>query len=200
MCGRYEIVDGERVFIRFRVTNKTPTIPNNVDVRPSQQVFALTTDHELTLMKWGLVPSWAKDDKISYSTFNARAEGIERKASFKQPLRSQRVIIPASAFFEWKGNKGHKTKYRIARRDGDLIGFAGLYDIWTAPDGEELTSCTIITTVPNKEMEPIHDRMPVILLPEDEDEWLNPDRTEPQELVPYLKPYPDGLLTVSRAA
>src|SRR5262245_40684045 len=115
MCGRYEIVDGERVFIRFRVTNKVPQIPDNLDVRPTQQVLALTADHELTLMRCGLIPHWAKDDKIGYSTFNARAEGIERKASFKQPLRSQRVIIPASAFFEWKGHKGHKTKYRIAR-------------------------------------------------------------------------------------
>ncbi len=175
-------------------------LTDNLNVRPSQQVLALTTDHELSLMKWGLVPSWAKDDKLSYSTFNARAEGIDRKASFKRPIRSQRVIIPASAFFEWKGHKGLKTKFRIARRDGDLFGFAGLYDIWTSPDSDELTSCTIITTVPNTDLEMVHDRMPVILLPEDEDEWLNPDRTEPEELLPCLKPYPDGLLTVMRAA
>jgi putative SOS response-associated peptidase YedK len=202
MCGRYEIVDGERVFIRFQVTNKdkVPPIPDNRDVRPSQQVLALTTDHELSLMRWGLVPFWAKDENLGYSTFNARAEGIDRRASFKRPLRSQRVIIPASAFFEWRGRKGHKTKYRIARRDGDLFGFAGLYDIWTAPSGEALTSCTIITTLPNQELQSIHDRMPVILLPEDEDEWLNPDLTEPQDLLPFLKPYPDDLLTVMRAA
>jgi putative SOS response-associated peptidase YedK len=191
---------GERVFIRFRVSNKVPPILDNLDVRPSQQVLALTTDHELSLMKWGLVPSWAKDEKVGYSTINARAEGIAEKASFKRPLRSQRVIIPASAFFEWQGEKGRKTKYRIARRDEDMFGFAGLYDIWTAPSGEELKSCTIITTTPNIELQPIHNRMPVILLPEDEDEWLNPDLTEPQDILPYLKPYPDELLAVMKAA
>jgi putative SOS response-associated peptidase YedK len=194
MCGRYELVNGERVFIRFRVTNKTPPILDNVDVRPSQQVAVLTTDHELSLMKWGLVPSWAKDEKVGFSTFNARAEGIEQKASFKRPLRSQRVIIPASAFFEWQGEKGHKTKYRIARKDGDLFGFAGLYDVWTSPSGEALTSCTIITTTANREMQPIHVRMPVILLPDDEDDWLDPDMTEVEEIKSYLRPYPDDLL------
>lgn len=194
MCGRYELVNGERVFIRFRVTNKTPPILDNVDVRPSQQVLVLTTDHELRLMKWGLVPSWAKDEKIGFSTFNARSEGIAEKASFKRPLRSQRIIIPASAFMEWQGEKGHKTKYRIARRDGDLFGFAGLYDIWTSPSGEALTSCTIITTTANREVQPVHLRMPVILLPEDEDAWLNPDMTEVEEIKSYLRPYPDDLL------
>ncbi|HEV8190185.1 MAG TPA: SOS response-associated peptidase [Ktedonobacterales bacterium] len=207
MCGRYEIVDGKRIFVRFKVattsaaqTRAVQELLPNLDVRPSEQVPVILPDHELRLMRWGLVPYWAKDEKIGYSTFNAREEGIERKASFKRPLRSQRILIPASAFFEWQGKKGHKTKYRIARRDGDLIGFAGLYDIWTAPGGDELTSCTIITTLPNKELQPIHDRMPVILLPEDEDEWLNPDRTEPEDILPYLKSYPDGLLTVMRAA
>jgi len=158
------------------------------------------TDREASLMQWGLVPSWSKDAKLAYSTFNARAEGIQHKASFKGPLRSQRVIIPASAFFEWSGKKGHKTKYRIARRDAALLGFAGLYDTWVSPEDDELKSCTIITTAPNKEMAAIHDRMPVILLEEDLDAWLNPDLTEPQDILPYLLPYPDDLLTVMRAA
>lgn len=90
-------------------------------------------------------------------------------------------------------------KYRIGRRDADLIGLAGLYDIWRDPHGQELTTCTIITTMPNAVVSPIHDRMPVILLPDDEDEWLNPDRTEPAELLPFLRPYPDDLLE-ARAA
>jgi putative SOS response-associated peptidase YedK len=101
MCGRYELVDGERVFMRFRVTNKVPAIPTNVDVRPTQQVFVLQTDHVLSLMKWGLVPPWAKDPSIGSQMINARAETIASKPSFKSPLRFQRCIIPASAFFEF---------------------------------------------------------------------------------------------------
>jgi putative SOS response-associated peptidase YedK len=203
MCGRYELIDGQRVYIRFNVTVPNepvqPVLPN-LGVRPTQQVPVLLTDHELTQMKWGLVPSWSRDEKTSYTTFNARAEGIESKASFKRPLVSQRCIIPASAFFEWSGTKGHKTKYRIARKDEELFGFAGLYDTWKSPSGYELKTCTIITTTPNKVLEPIHNRMPVIQLPEEEDEWLNLDLIEPHDIVPYLRPYPDELLEAERAA
>jgi putative SOS response-associated peptidase YedK len=199
MCGRYELVDGQRVFMRFGVTNKVPPILDNTDVRPTQQVFALETDHVLSLMKWGLVPAWAKDLSVGSKMINARAEGIESKTSFKKPLRYQRCIIPASAFFEWKGNPGAKAKYRIARKDGDLFGFAGLYEHWRDPNTDgELTTCTIITTQPNELVAPIHNRMPVMLLPEDEDHWLDPDMSEPEEIVSLLRPYPAQLMTASR--
>jgi putative SOS response-associated peptidase YedK len=194
MCGRYELVDGQRVFMRFRVTNKVLPILDNGDVRPTQQVFALQTDHVLSLMKWGLVPSWAKDPSVGSKMINARAEGIESKPSFKKPLRFQRCIIPASAFFEWKGNPGAKVKYRIARKDGELFGFAGLYEHWRDPNGGELATCSIITTQPNELVAPIHNRMPVILLPEDEEQWLDPDMTESEAIVSLLRPYPADLV------
>jgi putative SOS response-associated peptidase YedK len=202
MCGRYEILDGERIFVRFGVANQTPTILANLDVRPTQQVPVLLTDHQLQLMQWGLVPSWAKDASIGNKIINARAEGIETKPSFKRPLRTQRCLLPASAFFEWqgvKGTKGAKTKYRIGMKDGDMFGLAGLYDVWRTPSGE-LTTCTIITCAPNAVMAPIHNRMPVILLPEDEDAWLDPDLTEVEAITSYLRPYPDELLEAVRAA
>lgn len=207
MCGRYELVNGQRVFVRFNVRgirsaspspSQPPLIPDNTDVRPTQQVLVLQTDHALSLMRWGLVPSWAKDVRIGFKMINARAEGIAEKPSFKRPLRFQRCIIPASAFFEWKGaTPGAKVKYRIARTDGDLFGFAGLYDTWNSPEnpeGETLSTCTIITTTPNELVAPIHNRMPVILQPEDEDDWLNPDLTEPADLLRLLRPFPTDLL------
>jgi putative SOS response-associated peptidase YedK len=204
MCGRYELVDGRRVFIRFRVTNphQVPLLGDNLDVRPTQQVWALQTDRVLSVMRWGLVPAWAKDPRIGSKMINARAEGIESKPSFKRPLRSRRCIIPASAFYEWKGNPGAKVKYRITRTDDDLFGFAGLYDTWHDPErgGDELVTCTIITTQPNDVMAPIHNRMPVILLPEDEERWLDPDLSEPEHVVSLLRPYPAELLTARRAA
>jgi putative SOS response-associated peptidase YedK len=205
MCGRYEIVDGARIFVRFGVATATPApempeILANLDVRPTQQVPALLTDHELRLMKWGLVPSWARDISVGNNMINARAEGIAEKPSFKRPLRSQRCLLPASAFFEWQGAKGAKTKYRIGRKDGEMFGLAGLYDVWKSPDGHELTTCTIITCAPNAVLAPIHNRMPVMLLPEDEDAWLDPDMIEVEAITSYLRPYPDDLLEAARAA
>jgi putative SOS response-associated peptidase YedK len=219
MCGRYELIDGQRVLIRFGASRSVWTqehlFRDNADVRPTQQVLVLRcADHELSLMKWGLVPSWAQDPRVGSHMINARAEGIESKPSFRRPLRSQRCIIPASAFFEWHattpGSTG-KIKYRIARKDEDLFGLAGLYDVWSNPhsggaddgdgdgsggegDGHELTTCTIITTQPNEVVAPIHNRMPVILLPEDEERWLDSEMTDPGEIVSLLRPYPSELL------
>jgi len=203
MCGRYEIVDGKRIFSRFRIANADAVqeILPNLDVRPTQQVPVVLADHELALMRWGLVPSWAKDESGGYKMINARTEGIEGKPSFKRPLRSQRCLLPASAFFEWQGaTKGAKVKYRIARRDGELFGLAGLYDVWRSPSGTELQTCTIITCPPNSVLAPIHDRMPVILLPEEEDGWLDPDLSEVEQITAYLRPYPAELLEAVRAA
>jgi len=203
MCGRYEIVDGKRIFSRFQVANANAVqeILPNLDVRPTQQVPVLLADRELALMRWGLVPSWAKDESGGSKLINARAEGIEGKPSFKRPLRSQRCLLPASAFFEWQGaTKGAKVKYRIARQDGELFGLAGLYDVWRSPSGVELQTCTIITCPPNTVLAPIHDRMPVILLPEEEDAWLDPDLSEVEQITGYLRPYPAELLEAVRAA
>ncbi len=135
MCGRYEIVDGKRIFVRFKVANKAPEMLPNLDVRPTQQVPAILPDHQLTLMKWGLVPSWARDEAIGTKMINARAEGIEEKPSFKRPLRSQRVLLPASAFFEWQGVKGAKTKYRMPARMARCSGWPGSMMCGRAPMG-----------------------------------------------------------------
>jgi putative SOS response-associated peptidase YedK len=201
MCGRYELIDGKRIYSRFQVAQPMLPIPDNGDVRPTQQVVVLQTDHVLSLMKWGLVPAWAKDPHIGSKMINARAEGIASKPSFKKPLRFQRCLIPASAFFEWKGNPGAKVKYRLARKDGELFGFAGLYEHWRDPrdpNGGELATCSIITTQPNALVAPIHNRMPVILLPEDEDHWLDPDMSEPEEILSLLRPYPADLMMACR--
>src|SRR5258706_3988824 len=171
MCGRYELIDGKRVYTRFQVTQSMLPVPDNGDVRPTQQVVVLQTDQVLSLMKWGLVPAWARDPHIGSKMINARAETVASKPSFKKPLRFQRCLIPASAFFEWKGNPGAKVKQRIARKDGELFGFAGLYDHWldrNHPTGGEVTTCNIITTQPHELVAPIHTRIPVIMLPEHE--------------------------------
>jgi putative SOS response-associated peptidase YedK len=205
MCGRFEIRDGQRIFIRFHVAtpSQTPTQPMlpNLDVRPTQQVPVLLADHQLALMRWGLTPRWSKDGLRSNAIINARAEGIASKPTFRQPIRSQRCLLPASAFFEWHGSpSGAKTKYRIGRRDGELFAMAGLFDTWKTPSGAEIQSCAIITCAPNELMAPIHDRMPVILLPDDEEAWLDPDLVEVEQITSYLRPYPDELLEAAQAS
>jgi putative SOS response-associated peptidase YedK len=173
-----------------------------LDVHPTQLIPVVTADHELHLMRWGLVPSCAKDPAITsrtINTINARAETVATKPSFKRPLRESWCLIPASAFFEWRGTPGHKSKYRIARQDDALFAFARLYDAWRSPSGAEPASCTIITTTPNAGVAPTHDRMSAILPPEGEAAWLNPDLTEPEQVLPFLCPYPDELLLATPA-
>jgi len=133
------------------------------------------------MMRWGLISHWAKDESIGYKMINARAETITEKPSYRGLIRSKRCIVPASGFYEWQdtGGKG-KQPYYIHADAGEYLPFAGLYDIWKIPEGMEIYSFTIITTQPTVNLQAIHNRMPVILEPDAEDVWLNPDVTDPQ--------------------
>jgi putative SOS response-associated peptidase YedK len=145
-------------------------------------------------MIWGLIPSWAKYDSFRFNTVNARVEGIESKSVYySKPFRTQRCIVPATGFYE--PDKIHYAKppfpwHYFQLKDGELFGFAVLYDIWQDPTGKEIKSYTIITTQPNNLVGAVHNRMPVILQKEDEEAWVNPDLTEPEHLLPLLKQYP----------
>ena len=147
-------------------------------------------ERHVEMMRWGLVPFWAKDEKIGYKMINARAETLSVKPSFRKALSLQRCIVPAGGFFEWKQVDKEKIPYYIFLKNKHLFGFAGLYDIWRNKEGKELKTYTIITTEPNALVEPIHNRMPAILEKQDEETWLNPDVTEPVRLVKLLHPYP----------
>lgn len=142
----------------------------------------------LEMMKWGLVPSWAKDPRIGNKMINARAETILEKPSYRKPLQSKRCLIPASGFYEWQETGGSKVPYHIYLKDEPLFAFAGLYDRWTDAQGQALDSYTIITTSANDFMEKLHHRMPVILSREVEEEWLDP-ATPLSRLVSLMTPY-----------
>ena len=141
---------------------------------------------------------WKKELKELPSLFNARAEGIAEKPSFRSAFKSRRCLIPASCFYEWRGPKGAKEKMRIARVDGAPLALAGLWEEWRQPDGTPLRSCTIITTTPNAVMEPIHNRMPVILGEESWDEWLLP-HPQPADLQHLLRSCPAEWIEASAA-
>ncbi len=143
---------------------------------------------ELQVMRWGLVPSWAKDPVIGYKTINARAETVAEKPSFRNAFIRRRCLIPASGFYEWLDVGGRKQPYKFTVTDQKLFAFAGLWEHWQGQHGNELTTCVIITTMPNRVVAQIHDRMPVILDREHYWEWLE-DRPLP-ELQRMLVPYP----------
>jgi putative SOS response-associated peptidase YedK len=162
------------------------------NVAPTQTlpVVVRHSPNHLEMMRWGLIPSWAKDASIGSRMINARAETVAEKPAYRGPLRSQRCLVPASGFFEWKRDGARKTPYFIHLTDEPLFAFAGLYDIWHDSDGREVASYSVITTGPNDLMADIHNRMPVILDREDEEIWLDPDTSEPERLLPLLRPYP----------
>ena len=144
-------------------------------------------------MAWGLIPSWAKDPSIGARLINARAETAHEKPSFRAAFRRRRCLIPSDGFYEWQRTASGKQPYYIIMQDGGPFAFAGLWEQWEGADGSVVESCTILTTVPNEVVEPLHNRMPVIVAPEDYDEWLGTGRDatirEQSALRHLLKPY-----------
>lgn len=142
-------------------------------------------------MKWGLVPHWAKDAGVGYKMINARAETVAQKPSFKKPLAERRCLVVADGFYEWtKGPaRGEKIPMHIALKSREPFAFAGLWDAWRSPEGEMISTFTIITTTPNELIQQIHNRMPVILRKEEEGRWLDPGEKDPVKLQLLLMPY-----------
>lgn len=194
MCGRYTIiVTLDELMLRYLVYESTITnFAPKYNVAPMQHIPAIIgsdNGNRLGEMRWGLVPSWAKDDKIGSKMINARAETLTEKPAFQRLISSRRCMIPADGFYEWQQRGGSKQPYRIVMQDEDIFSFAGLFDIWRDAKGDKLATCTIITTEPNSLMADIHNRMPVILRKEDEAEWLDRENTHVPTLLKLLKPY-----------
>jgi putative SOS response-associated peptidase YedK len=206
MCGAYgfSVKNATEVYERFDTVNELADYKPRWNITPGQQNPVITkhSPNQISRMVWGLIPYWAKDDRSTYSTINARVEGIERKATYRKPFRTQRCLVPATGFYE--PDKLHYTKppfpwHHFQLKGGVVFAFAGLYDIWKGPTTEkEIASYTIITTQPNELVGTVHDRMPVILHKEDEEAWLNPDTTEPEHLLPLLQSYPADLMETWR--
>jgi putative SOS response-associated peptidase YedK len=198
MCGRYSFDPQDYDFYRrFVIKNKTFSLKPSYNVAPADTMPVVVSDgsNTLELMRWGLVPFFAKDPSIGSKMINARAETVAEKPSFKRLLTSKRCLVPASGFYEWKQFPEGKLPHHIRVKGETVFAFAGLYDVWKDPkNGTELKTYTIITTEPNELMQPIHNRMPVILSREDEAAWLNPDLVEPEQLTPLLKSFPAELM------
>ncbi|KSU83320.1 Putative SOS response-associated peptidase YedK [Fictibacillus enclensis] len=191
MCGRYSLyADMDFIQEEFDVTIPG-TLPKRFNIAPSQDVLVVTADggkRKAHMYRWGLIPFWAKDPKIGYKMINARAETVDEKSSFRGPLKTKRCLVIADGFYEWKREDKLKQPFHIRLKSGKPFAFAGLWDQWDHK-GEIITSCTHITTIPNKLMEEIHDRMPVILNREAQDSWLDPSIQDTEYLKSLLVPY-----------
>ncbi len=196
MCGRFVLITDLSVIGRdFIVPNVLVSFSASRNVSPGQRIPAVVrrgNHNDLVLFQWGLIPAWCKDPSIGAKLFNARAETVAEKPSFKNAFFNRRCLIPADGFFEWKKENSKKVPYYFFFKSGGAMGFAGLYETWIAPDKKPVHTCTIITTKPNAIVEPIHDRMPVILPHDAHDLWLNPKSKDPAKLLELLKPYPAG--------
>jgi putative SOS response-associated peptidase YedK len=197
MCGRYaSFLPPEAIARIFRTVNPLPNIEPSWNVAPRQQSLVVrrhpgTGERRLDVLRWGLLPHFTADAKAARRPVNARAETVATFATFRDAFARRRCLVPANAFYEWKVIEGGKRPYAIAGADGSLLAFGGIWEGWRGPAGEVERTFAIITTRPNAEMAELHDRMPLIVHPQDWRLWLGEIEGNPAAL---LKPPPDGVL------
>jgi len=195
MCGRFALKNPKALKEAFNLEEQ-PELAPRYNIAPSQDVAIIRfspAGRRLDLARWGLIPSWAKDAAGGYSTINARAETVDSKPTFRAPFKRHRCLIPADGFYEWQEQGGIKIPHHIGRKDGAPFALAGLWDVWHGPQGDVL-SCSIIVTAANQFMRRLHERMPVILDPQDYERWLDPTNLDTAGLKRLLAPAPEDWL------
>jgi putative SOS response-associated peptidase YedK len=198
MCGRYVLlVTGKMLAANYGLARR-PDITQRYNIAPGQEVPAVrkgqdNETRELVYLKWGLIPFWAKEPKTGYKTINARAETVAKSPAFRAAFKHRRALIPADGFYEWKKINKTKQPYLIQRPDRENFAFAGLWEHWENEEGHMIESCAIITTESNDQIKQLHDRMPVILEPQDHELWLDPN-TKPDKAQKILRPYEKELV------
>ena len=202
MCGRYtQSKSAEMIAKAFQIDNVSDIKPR-YNIAPTQSVLTVlqpsaSANRQGKMLHWGLIPSWAKDRKMGSKLINARAETVAEKPAFRSAFRKRRCLVVADGFYEWQQqeNKKQKQPFYFRLSDGEPFAFAGLWEHWQDATGEEIESCTVLTTEANDLMRPIHNRMPVILEPKNYDLWLDAEATKPELLQPLLHPYPTEEMT-----
>ena len=204
MCGRFALKAPPRTIQEHFYLPETIELPPRYNIAPSQAIAVVRClqgekTRQLDLLRWGLIPHWAKDMKIGYKMINARSETLAQKPSFRAAFKKRRCLIVADGFYEWKHAGRIKEPFYVQLENGAVFGFAGLWESWKSPDGNIVESCTVITTSANELTRKIHDRMPVILLPADYETWLQ-DSTPEQRLQQLLAPYPAEVMEMYRVS
>jgi putative SOS response-associated peptidase YedK len=195
VCGRYRLSRRKQIIEEyFETAPWDDDWSPRYNIAPTQPVPVIRQHpkepiRQLSLMRWGLIPHWAKYGSIAASTINAKSETAATKPAFRDPLKYRRCLIPADAFYEWKRNGTSKHPYCFVVNNGELFAFAGLWDGWKDASGNWTKSCSILTTTPNAVTATVHDRMPVIVHPDSYDLWLDPGMNKVSELSKLLVPF-----------
>jgi putative SOS response-associated peptidase YedK len=197
MCGRYAITTApEAMRGLFRYLDQ-PNFPARYNVAPTQPipiVRILEGQHRFSLVRWGLIPAWVKDPRTFSLVINARGESVLDKPAFRAAMRYRRCLIPADGFYEWKRDGERKRPHFVRMKVGGLMAFAGLWEAWSGPNGEEIETAAIVTTIANQTLRPIHDRMPAIVPPDAFDLWLDCRAVDGETAAALIRPAPDVLL------
>jgi len=211
VCGRFSLYEpSERLVTRFGVDEVAPGEPEaRYNVAPSQQIFSVVcsrdgTTRRLGTLKWGLVPSWAKEPSVGYRMINARAETVASAPSFRRAFERRRCLVPANGFYEWYHDPDQKRRrgrpYFARGADGDLLALGGVWEVWHGPDEQVLRTVAIVTTIAGPDLSLVHDRCPVIVEPVDWGLWLAPEALEPAEAGRLLRPAGEGRLALVEVA
>lgn len=194
MCGRFALIVDASVLADVFDVDPPRELAPRFNIAPTQMIPIIRTGsgkpRECAMVRWGLIPSWAKDEKTGARMINARGETVAEKPSFRSAVNDRRCLIPASGFYEWVTTQSGKQPHYIHFEDGRPFAFAGLWERWSKGEGGPLDTCTIITTKPNERIADLHDRMPVILPPERYDEWLRCEPLAADRLRDILVPHP----------
>ena len=200
MCGRYRLTAKERYLRDHFGLDQEPTWTPRWNIAPTQLVpivrqKSISSRRSFDLVRWGLIPSWAKDASIATKTINAMSESAADKPAFRDALRLRRCLIPADSFYEWQASgPKHKQPFSIGMADDSVFAFAGLWESWLAPNGNVIESCTILTTRPNALVADIHRRMPAMLKRDDYERWLEPSVRNPSTVRGCLEPFDAALM------
>lgn len=196
MCGRYVITSAPEALRRLFNYGEQPNFPPHFNVAPTQPVPVVIREsgtRHFRLMRWGFLPAWVKDPRKFALVINARAETVLEKPSFRAAMRRRRCLLPADGYYEWQTTDGRKRPFFIRRRDGQPIGFAGLFETWAGPNGEEVDTVAIITAAAPPEMAVLHDRVPVTIDPQDFEAWLDTEATDAAMAARLLAAPPLGI-------
>lgn len=190
MCGRFTLTQSAEAIAAAFDLDEVPQFVPGYNIAPTQPVPVIRASaaqpRQFDYLYWGLIPSWAKDITIGSRLINARVETVTEKPSFRTAFKRRRCLIVADGFYEWQRQGTQKQPYYFHLNDHQIFGFAGLWEHWHSPEGDEIQSCTILTRAANSVVKPIHDRMPIMLTPDLSDVWLDPGRETAAQLLPLL--------------
>jgi putative SOS response-associated peptidase YedK len=197
MCGRYAVTSAPEAIRALFGYSEQPNFPPRYNVAPTQPIAIVRLiegRRQFALVRWGLLPSWVKDPGNFTLLINARGESLTEKPAFRAAVKRRRCLIPADGFYEWKAAGPRKQPYYVRAKSGAPLAFAGLWETWTGPNGEEMETAAIVTTRANRTLAPIHERMPVVVPPEAFDLWLDCAKVDAETAAALIAPAADDLL------